>query len=103
MDLSALKVTASGDGVEVSVRARPRASRTAVRGVHHGALDVALAAPPVDGEANDELVRFLVRSLGVSKRDVRIVRGETGRHKRVQITHISEADLRARLAASLVR
>jgi uncharacterized protein (TIGR00251 family) len=102
VDLSALKVTASGDGVDVLVHARPRAGKSAVRGVAEGALEVAITAPPVDGEANDELVRFLARGLGVAKRDVRIVRGESGRHKRVHIARIDEAELRARLAAHLV-
>jgi len=99
----ALKVTTSGDGVDLSVRVRPRASRTAVRGVHDGALDVAVAAPPVDGEANDELVRFLAQTLGVGRRDVRIVRGEGARHKRLHIARITEAEVRARLAEHLVR
>ena len=102
MDLSSLKVTAAEDGVDLWVRARPRASKSAVKGVAEGALEVALAAPPVDGEANDELVRFLSRALGVGKRDVRIVRGESGRHKRLHIARIAEGELRARLALLLV-
>ena len=103
MDLSALKVTASQDGVELWVRAKPRASKSAVRGVAEGALEVAVAAPPVEGEANEELVRFLARALGVGKRDVRIVRGEGSRHKRLYVANIGEAELRAKLAALLVR
>ena len=103
MDFSQLKVTASEGGVALWVRAKPRASKSAVRGVDDaGALEVALAAPPVDGEANEELVRFLSRALGLGKRDVRIVRGEGARHKMLQITRIDAAELRARLAALLV-
>jgi hypothetical protein len=102
VDLSGLKVTAVGDGVELWVRAKPRASKSAVRGVEDGALEVSIAAPPVDGEANEELVRFLARALGVAKRDVRVLRGEGSRHKRLQITRIAEADVRARLAELLV-
>ncbi len=94
-------VTVKGDGVELLVFAKPRASKSAVRGEHDGALEVAIAAPPVDGEANEELVRFLSRALGVGKRDVSIVRGESGRHKRVHITGISETDARARIALLL--
>jgi len=94
-------VTAKGDGVELLVLAKPRASKSAVRGEREGALEVAIAAPPVDGEANDELVRFLARALGVGKRDVAIVRGEGGRHKRVHVARISEADARARIALLL--
>lgn len=102
--MNALKITEAKEGVELWVHAKPRASRTAVRGVDDdGALVIALAAPPVDGEANDELVRFLARMAGVSKRDVRIMRGDRGRHKCVHITNITAAELQARLAPLLVR
>jgi len=96
-----VKVTAKGDGVEILVHAKPRASKSAVRGAIEGALEVAVAAPPVDGEANEELVRFLARALGVGKRDVTIVRGESGRHKRVHIARMSESDARERIAVLL--
>lgn len=71
--------------VRFPVYARPRASRTELAGEHDGALAIRLAAPPVDGQANAELVSFLARALGVSRSAVRIVRGERGRRKVVEV------------------
>ena len=96
-----VNVSAKGDGVVVHVVAKPRASKSAVRGARDGALEIALAAPPVDGEANEELVRFLAKTFGVPARDVTIERGESGRHKRVHIAHISEQGARERIAVLL--
>jgi uncharacterized protein (TIGR00251 family) len=96
-----VNLTSQGDGVTLSVLAKPRASRSVVRGEREGALEVAVAAPPVDGEANDELVRFLARALGLARRDVTITSGETARHKRVHLARISETDARARITLLL--
>ena len=96
-----VNVTAKGDGVVLSVLAKPRASKSAVRGVRDGALEVAIAAPPVDGAANEELARLLADAFGVAKRDVTIERGESGRHKRVHVARISERDARERIAVLL--
>jgi uncharacterized protein (TIGR00251 family) len=71
--------------VRFSVRAQPRASRSEVVGEHDGALRVRLAAPPVDGEANRELVKLLARRLGVPQSAVRVVAGESGRNKLVEV------------------
>ena len=78
-------IAATTEGVELTLHIQPRASRTEVAGVHGDALKLRLAAPPVDGEANEELVRFLARILGVPKGAVTIVRGATGRRKVVRV------------------
>ena len=78
-------------GVELHLQVQPRASRTEVVGPHGGALKIRLAAPPVDGEANDELVRFLAKVLGVPRSAVEIVSGETGRRKRVRVAGVDGA------------
>src|SRR5262245_16148942 len=72
----ALVVTEKDGGVRFEVRAKPRAKKSAVMGVKAGALWVSLAAPPVDGAANAELVSLLAAQLGVPRRDVMLVRGE---------------------------
>lgn len=90
-----LSVTERADGVRFGVRVQPRASRDAVLGVMDGALRVALTAPPVDGEANAALVAFLAKKLGVGKRDVSIVQGETGRSKLVEVRGVTADDVRA--------
>ncbi len=66
-------------------------------GEHDGRLKLQLAAPPVDGEANQALVEFLARALGVRKADVAIVRGETGRRKAVRVAGVPPGAVRAAL------
>jgi uncharacterized protein (TIGR00251 family) len=74
-----------GDGVLLMLSVMPNARRTEVDGLHDGALRVRLAAPPIDGRANDTLVAWLAKSLGVPKRDVDVLRGESSRRKQVAI------------------
>jgi uncharacterized protein (TIGR00251 family) len=95
----ALTVVAKDGELRFEVHAKPRAKRTSIVGVrvHDGVLEVALAAPPVDGAANAELVKALAHALGMPKRSVRIVRGEGARTKLVGVSDIGEDELRARL------
>src|SRR5687767_7438064 len=74
-----------GSAVRFRVHAQPRASRSEVRGEHDGALRVRIAAPPVEGAANRELTRFLAKLAGVAPSAVRVVSGESGRSKLVEI------------------
>jgi uncharacterized protein (TIGR00251 family) len=64
----------------------PRAPRTRVDGTRAGAILIRLAAPPVDGAANDALVAFLAEALALPRRNIRIVSGEKSRDKRVEIS-----------------
>lgn len=81
-----------GDGVRLTIRVQPRASRTEVAGLYgKDALRIRLAAPPVDGAANRELVEFLAKTLGVPKSAVSIEAGETGRLKTVSVTGVEPA------------
>lgn len=73
----------------LTLHVQPRARRTEVAGLHGDAIRVRLAAPPVDGAANDELVRFLAERLGVARRAVRIVAGATARRKVVEIDGVA--------------
>ncbi len=75
------------DGVALvlTLHVQPGARRTEVAGVHGDALRIRLAAPPVDGKANAELVRFLADAFGVPRQQVTLVRGETSRRKVVRI------------------
>ena len=77
----------------LSVKVHPRAKRSAVNGRHGDAWKVALAAPPVDGKANDECVRFFAGLAGVPRARVRIVSGLTSRLKVVEIEGISQDEL----------
>lgn len=88
-----IRIQQHGDAVRLSVRVQPRASRSEVVGEHDGALKVRLAAPPVEGEANRELVRFLGRLLGVPPSRLTVVSGATGKSKVVQIEGVAVADV----------
>jgi uncharacterized protein (TIGR00251 family) len=85
-------------GVELDIRVIPRARKTRIAGIRDGALLVRLAAPPVDGAANDALIAFISETLGVSRRAVRVVSGEHSRHKRLAIDDVCEAIVSERLA-----
>lgn len=91
-------------GVELSVHVRPRAARSEVLGVRErpgapggAALEVRVAAPPVEGAANDELLTTLSRVLGVPRRDVQLVHGSSGRTKTVRIERLAAPEVLARL------
>lgn len=89
----------SGAAVTFAVRVAPRAARTEIAGEHDGALKVRVAAPPAEGAANEELVRFLARHLGLPARDVEIISGHASRTKRVRLRHATAEQL-ARLTSS---
>ena len=92
-------IASSGEAglVILNVRVIPRAKKTELSGERDGALVVRVAAPPVDGAANEALIDCLARALGVPKRAVRIVSGGRGRQKRVAIAGVTEAQIRALL------
>ena len=89
-----LRVTETGGRVRFSVRVQPRAARSEVAGEYGEALRIRLAAPPVDGAANDELVSFLSNLFAVARKSVRILAGETARSKLVEIEGITERAVR---------
>ena len=82
-DLPCLSVR--GGGVLLQLSVVPNAKRTEVDGLHDGVLRVSLAAPPIDGRANEALIAWLAKSLGLPKRDVEVLRGESSRRKQVAI------------------
>lgn len=83
--------------LRIRVRVKPRASKSRILGIREGVLEVAVAAPPVDGEANSELIRALARVLGLGKSAIEIISGEGSRSKLVSIAGLTEAELRAKL------
>ena len=87
----ALTVRASDAGVRFAVRVQPRASRSEIVGVHGDAMKVRLSAPPVDGAANAALVELIAEVLGVGRRAVRIVSGESSRSKVVEVEGVTAA------------
>lgn len=86
------------DGVSFKVRVQPRASKNQVAGLFDDALKVRLTAPPVDGEANEACRAFLADLLSVSKSQVEILSGLTGRNKIVKINGVSVSEVQKRLS-----
>jgi len=92
-------VTEKTGCVRFEVRAKPRAKKSEVRGVRDGVLEVSLAAQPIEGAANAELIETLARALGVPKSSITIVHGATGRNKLVEIAGVSAETVRRVLSA----
>jgi uncharacterized protein (TIGR00251 family) len=85
------------------IRTIPRASKSVIAGRRGDALLVRLAAPPVEGAANEALIELLSRTLRRPRRDITIVSGERSREKRVAIEGISADELSARISDILSR
>jgi uncharacterized protein (TIGR00251 family) len=96
-----IPLSAGPAGVAFAVRVVPRAGRTQVAGVRGDALLVRLAAPPVEGAANEALVAFLARIFDRPKRDVTIASGHASRDKRVVVAGLTAESAAACLAAIL--
>jgi uncharacterized protein (TIGR00251 family) len=92
-----MKLVETGGGVRFEVWAKPRAKRSRIVGARGDAVEVSLAAPPVDGAANEELVRLLADVFGVPKRSVVIVRGDTAQRKVFEVSGIGAEEARTRL------
>jgi uncharacterized protein (TIGR00251 family) len=83
----------------IKVKVHPRAKRSAITGRLADAYKLDLAAPPVDGKANDECVRYVAELAGVSRSHVRIVTGHTAKLKLIEIDGIAQNELERRLRA----
>ena len=80
----------------LAIKAIPNAPRSAVIGWLGDALKVKIHAPPVEGKANEALCEFLAAALGLPRRAVTLVRGDTSRQKLVRIAGLTLADVRSR-------
>ncbi|MBF4660583.1 YggU family protein [Cronobacter malonaticus] len=78
-------VSKTVDGLVLRLYIQPKASRDSIIGLHGDELKVAITAPPVDGQANAHLVKYLAKQFRVAKSQVMIEKGELGRHKQVKI------------------
>ena len=81
------------------LKVTPSASRDAVVGWQGDVLRVHVRAPAQRGKANDAVLRLLADALGVERRRLRIVRGETSRQKVVSVDGLDEAEIRTRLGS----
>ncbi len=78
-------VSTCADGLVLRLYIQPKASRDTIIGLHGDEVKVAITAPPVDGQANVHLVKYLAKQFRVAKSQVLLEKGELGRHKQVKI------------------
>lgn len=94
-----MRIAATAGGVEFFVRAKPRSARDRVHSVQDDTLVVQTTAPPVDGEANERIVRIVAEFFDVARSRVTIASGETSKRKKIQIDGIDVARARAAIDA----
>ena len=80
------------------LKVTPNAARSTITGYKDGVLQVKIAAPPIKGKANRELVALLSRLLGVNKSAMSIVKGQTSRNKVITINGLSGKEISERLS-----
>ena len=90
------RVAADGR-ITLTLHIQPGAKKTEVAGQHGDALKIRLAAPPVDGKANEALVKFIAETLGIARSEVSIKSGHTSRRKVVEIDNPTRLDVIAKL------
>lgn len=83
--------------MDLDVRVTPRAGRTGFAGMREDVLLVRLAAAPVDGAANEELINLIAKTLRIPKRDVTIISGERSRTKRIRIAGLDREQVLTKL------
>ena len=88
-----INFTENDGAVIFTIRVVTRASKSEVVGEVEGNLKVRISAPPVDGAANEEVVRLLAKTFGVAKANVEIVAGQTSKTKRIRIDGVTAAQL----------
>ena len=87
----------SSAGATFTIKVHPRAKKNAITGQVGDALKVALAAPPVDGKANEACIEFFAKLLKVPRSSVTIAAGQTSRNKVIRVAALSAEEVRRRL------
>ncbi len=88
-----LNITEITGGLRLEIKVQPRSSKNQIAGEQEGALKIKLTAPPVEGEANQALINFLSACLKIPKRNITLLKGDTSRHKLVEIQGIDKDSL----------
>jgi hypothetical protein len=96
-----IKLAAKDGSVTFAVRVQPRASKSGVAGELDGVLKVRLAAPPVEGRANEELIRLLAKLFDAPRQRIAILSGQASKNKVVSVSGISVDDAGRVLAEAL--
>ena len=96
-----IEITATPAGLLLPIQAKPKASRSAVVGVHAGRLKVAVTEAPERGKANAAVLDVLAEALSLRRSQVELVAGEADPRKTVRVTGIDADELRRRIAAAV--
>lgn len=86
--MSWFRLTAAG-GATLSLHVQPSAKKSECAGLHGEALKIRLAAPPVDGKANEALLRFLAQRLAIPRQQISLKSGQTSRQKVIEIESVT--------------
>ncbi|MBK9324114.1 MAG: YggU family protein [Bdellovibrionaceae bacterium] len=90
-------ITKTVRGIKLTVFVQPKSAKNQIVGLHNGALKIKIAALPVDGKANTELTNYLAQLLDIPKRQIEILKGDTGRNKIVEIVGLTIEDVQKKL------
>lgn len=80
------------DSIKLSIYVQPRSSKNSIAGLFDNKIKVKLTSPPVDGAANELLIKFLSKKLSVAKSEISIISGEKSRSKIILVNGISKKD-----------
>lgn len=83
--MQAVEITENPQGLRLRIFLQPKASRDQIVGLHDGELKIAITAPPIDGQANAHLLKFLSKLFKVPKSSIVLEKGELQRHKQIFI------------------
>ena len=89
------------DEAILAVRVTPGAKRNAVTAFKEGVWNIKIAAPPVEGRANEELVAFLSKKLDIRRSSLNVIKGQSSRNKLVSVSGMSQKEIARRLSAKL--
>ncbi|MGZ3768829.1 MAG: DUF167 domain-containing protein [Bdellovibrio sp.] len=78
-------------GIRIHLFIQPKSSKNEIIGPHNGEIKIKITSPPIDGRANEGLIEFLSDHFDVPKRNVVLVKGDTGRHKTVDLLGVDES------------
>ncbi|ABF43205.1 protein of unknown function DUF167 [Candidatus Koribacter versatilis Ellin345] len=92
-----IEIRETSSGVSFAVRLQPKAKKTAIIGELNGALKLGVTDPPIDGRANEALIRFVAGLLKVTRSSVTIAAGESSRNKVIRIEGVTAEQVRFRL------
>lgn len=94
-------VTNPDNTILMKILAKPGAKINAITGFDQNEIGVQIAAPPVDGEANTELVKYMAKLLGIRKSDISLDKGSRSRNKILVISGVQKDDVMAKIISNI--